>query len=383
LFSSFQSFLLRSLAFRFILTFICGFILDILRRSDAKIALVYPAKLSYRLDLFNILQTKYGVAMYFGNLPPQRSQRYSVVQRNVIPHFRFMNMTFTKGLVSTIVKNRYKTLVLLGVNPAYPSYLLSSILLHYIFGVKIIWWGHGTLGNQGRLGEILRLPFYNLSHKILLYSEIDTTDLFNYGFRNKTRTIGNCNSLDSEYHGDFYNAHSKDLRIVFVGRITPRKRLQEFISLLPAINALRLKKSQGQIFVDIIGHSESNVNKNQGNVYYHGYMEPARMKKILLKAHLGVCPGAVGLSALHLAWYGLPVIALKNDIEHGPEINYLKDGLNAFFIKEIGQDYLIDLFERVDSLPVGTINFKISCRDSVLVYSNERVAQNIIESLWD
>ena len=48
-----------------------------------------------------------------------------------------------------------------------------------------------------------------------------------------------------------------------------------------------------------------------------------------------------------------------------------------------GRFRAIDLFERVDSLPVGTINFKISCRDSVLVYSNERVAQNIIESLWD
>jgi hypothetical protein len=69
------------------------------------------------------------------------------------------------------------------------------------------------------------------------------------------------------------------------------------------------------------------------------------MRKILLKADLGICPGAVGLSVLHLAWHGLPVVTVEKNLEHGPEINYLIEEVNAFFLKDLSHDEFMRILE--------------------------------------
>lgn len=358
--------------------------MDTLLKDDKNIALIYPARLLYRSDLFKILSEQYGISVYFGNCPPQATQKYLEVNEDTLRHIKFFGLTFTLGLIRRIRKNNHRKVVMLGVNPLYISYLFASIVFKYLLGIKVIWWGHGSLGRQGRFGELLRLPFYSLAHRVLLYSALSTTDLGRYALGNKVVNIGNCNSLDSEYYGSFSETKNDSLKIVYIGRIAPRKKLDEFISLIPYINMTRRDKGLKEILLDVIGGPvPMDTLESNENVRYHGFLQPIDMKTILLQADMGICPGAVGLSVLHLAWHGLPVITLGKDVQHGPEFNYLVQGINAFFLEDLTLDEIIGLMEQAERSAVGTKSFKNSCRNSVLEFSNQKVAEKIIKGLWD
>lgn len=66
----------------------------------------------------------------------------------------------------------------------------------------------------------------------------------------------------------------------------------------------------------------------------------------LLSARDVYClPGAVGLSIIDAFFCGLPIVI--ENVRHGPEICYFKDGVNGFMV---GKGDVLDLAEKVELL---------------------------------
>ena len=113
------------------------------------------------------------------------------------------------------------------------SNLFLSLYLKTFTSIKIVWWGHGTFGNQGSIGKVIRNFFYKLAEGVFsLFTKRrkNFNKIFN---QNKIHVINNAINLSDygyiAYPEIFKNKkHLKDKRktinIFYVGRLVRRKK---------------------------------------------------------------------------------------------------------------------------------------------------------------
>jgi len=73
--------------------------------------------------------------------------------------------------------------------------------------------------------------------------------------------------------------------------------------------------------------------KGLDNVHYLGAIyDPIQINEIFKMSDIFCMPGAIGLAINQAFYHGLPVVV--EDVPHGPEGVYLKNGQNGFLFKE-------------------------------------------------
>jgi glycosyltransferase involved in cell wall biosynthesis len=82
------------------------------------------------------------------------------------------------------------------------------------------------------------------------------------------------------------------------------------------------------------------------NVFYLGAVyDPVKINEVYKMADVFCMPGAIGLSINQAFYYGVPVVV--EDVSHGPESIYLKDGQNGFLFK---QGNIKDMMGKINTL---------------------------------
>lgn len=124
-----------------------------------------------------------------------------------------------------------------------------------------------------------------------------------------------------------------ELRIAFIGRLLPQKRINLLLTAAFKLNCP----------VDIIGDGPARPEIEKliselgiaDKVTLHGQItEENRKKEILRRATLGVLPGLGGLAIQEMMWHGLPVISSHAD---GTEQDLILDGKSGFFVGEMNE----------------------------------------------
>ncbi|MCP4650264.1 MAG: glycosyltransferase family 4 protein, partial [PVC group bacterium] len=130
--------------------------------------------------------------------------------------------------------------------------------------------------------------------------------------------------------------------IILVGRLQKRKRIEDLIA---AVKIL----SHNDVGLVLVGPDEDNITTgaiNQlRNIYPIGPLYDKDVIDLLKACDIYCMPGAIGLSIVDAFHCGLPVITEK--VNHGPEIMYLRDGINGFMV-EIGDQKA--LAQKIDLL---------------------------------
>jgi glycosyltransferase involved in cell wall biosynthesis len=246
-------------------------------------------------------------------------------------HFDQVETRLSFWNLARLFKMTKPDVIIFWTNPE--IYLLLFIAFAKLMDAKIIHWGHRR--DQQHPHAFLRNLVYDVEHimddAIILYAE-HLRKQMRLSFRNKIFVANNTLNLRN------YPIHQQDKSalkekhgvrttktIICMGRFQRRKRIGDLIE---AFNMLDMP----DVGLILAGPDpEGILSKVEGeNIYKPGAVYGTESLELLSASDVYCLPGAIGLSIVDALFCGLPVITER--VNHGPEIIYLKDGINGFVV---------------------------------------------------
>ena len=278
----------------------------------------------------------------------------------------FGRLIWQSGVLREVWFGNIKRALFLGDMNIVSTWL--GVIILRLKGAKIFYWGHGFSGKESYPKRCLRIAFNKLAHKHFVYGERAKKIMLAYGFTDSDIHII-YNSLD-------YGSHKK-LRfnlpvnekiqtffinpnlpmLVFIGRLTPAKKLDLLIKAVHVLNK-EVKKFNLLIIGD--GSERNRLEQlcndllQKGSYFFYGscYNE-YEIGTLLAYSDLCVSPGNVGLTAIHSLSFGTPVCSHDNFGNQMPEHEVIEPGETGFFFKENDLNDLVqnirEWFSKVDS----------------------------------
>lgn len=267
-----------------------------------------------------------------------------------LPNIWFLgNFLWQKGVVTLSWSHKYDVIIHAG-NAYYVSTWLACMVGRLV-GVKALMKTHGMLRAETGTKGAIRCLFYRLAWGLLLYERRAKELLVKKEF-NSERLYVTFNSLDyatqKKVRSGLSSEGSRSLRasifsepdlplLIFIGRLTHRKRLDLLLAAMA-----HLKASGCKVNFALIGNGPEMKNlvtetrrlgldekvKFLGEIFDESAIGPW-----LYAADICVSPGEVGLTAIHAFAYGTPVIT-HNDFDHqGPEAESIIENVTGVFFQ--------------------------------------------------
>ena len=237
-----------------------------------------------------------------------------------------------------------------------------GLLICRVRNKKTILWTHGFYGNENYIKRLLRILFYSIGNKYLLYEQrgkklmikagFDSSKIFviynslDYGLQKKYFETYQKNNIKKEF--TFFK-NSKLKTILFLGRLTSVKKIDLLIKNLKKLNS---QKVNFNLLIIGEGPQESLLKKmskeglEKGWIYFYGKTyEESELSKLIYSSDLMVSPGNTGLNSIHTLSYGTPVGTHNNFDKQMPEAAIIEDKKTGFFFNENDSD---DLSIKID-----------------------------------
>lgn len=248
--------------------------------------------------------------------------------------FPAIKLPFSFFSLSRIVKSNRPWVNILFINHR-EKYFFPFLLLLRMTGNNVVTWTHGiNLQNKkDKISWVAHNIEHSLCNRIILYSE----GLKKYLLKShQAKSFVANNTLNlMDYVPDkgrkqdilkLYNITTKQ-NIVYSGRIDIRKRIIDLIQAFELID----NEDVGLI---LIGPDENGIieekYKKHPRIFYLGPLYGKEALDVLSASDVCCIPGAVGLGIVDSMYCGLPLVT--EDVDHGPEIMYFKDGINGFMV---------------------------------------------------
>ncbi len=243
-------------------------------------------------------------------------------------------------------------------NPRIVSNVIWATLFRFA-GKHVILWGQGHTAGANQRTERLRLRWWQVFDRLLVYTDQEAVSLEEQGFANG-QVIGLNNGLDQKQIDDAkllwpaerlaswqkqYGIFERPV-LLSVARLDKKNRFDQVIEILP-----RLLQAQPNLIWIVIGdgveldslQSQAAQNGVADHIRWLGsiYDEDA-LTPWFLSSDLLVHPGAIGLTLMHAFGYALPVITHDNPARQMPEIAALQNGVNGLIFAENNIDSLYE-----------------------------------------
>lgn len=211
-------------------------------------------------------------------------------------------------------------------------YLFPILLLSIYLKIKIIYWGQAkNLENDNIIMNIAYRFKHYLANSIILYADF-LKKYVNPKYHSKVFVANNTIDTTVYDHVEFdkektlarYAIKTKK-NIICMGRMQKRKRIRDLIL---AFRSLKLR----DVGLVLAGPDTEGILKEVGgkNIYKVGPLYGEDAIQLLGSCDLCCLPGHVGLSIVDAFYCGLPLVT--ENVDHAPEISYLKHGINGFIV---------------------------------------------------
>ena len=299
-------------------------------------------------------------------------------------------LIFQFGVIYRCVFSDFDKAIFLGDMKVLSTWI-SSVICRFR-GIEVIFWTHGIYGNENKIKLFIRLLFYRLAHKLIVYERRSKKLLISYNFLSEKIYVI-FNSLDYNIQTDLYNKLVKSNKfrvnffkdnskpmIIFIGRLTPQKKLDQLIS-----SVISLKSKYNLL---IVGDGSERIKLEEMSssfkdfIFFYGPTHnEIEISELIYNSSLCVSPGNVGLTVVHSLSYGTPVLTHNNFNNQMPESEIIEDCFNGGFFKENSIDdlthkidYYIKIFSKSDLI-------KQNCRYYVDKYYNPKKQSLIMSNL--
>lgn len=277
------------------------------------------------------------------------------------------------GLLKRICHTEASHLIFLGQF----NFLSSCLAVPFarFRGKNTLFWTHGVYGNEHFLKRLLRLYFYKLADRILLYGNHSREILIKAGF-DPERLYVVYNSLDYESQLLFrptedhtpadelearralFPASPHDPVIIFLGRLTASKNISLLIDLIDA-----LKNQQHSVNLLIVGdgpeasslRARAHSSPDAARIQFTGpCYDESQIAQYFRLADICISPGNVGLLAMHAMTYGVPVITHDDPVHQGPEFEAVISGRTGYLYRHNSFPSLVDTTRQFLALDLET-----------------------------
>ncbi|MCL6293422.1 glycosyltransferase [Jejuia spongiicola] len=276
---------------------------------------------------------------------------------------------------------KYDVLLLEGVTNLINNCYLVPI--SRLFGKKMIWWDPGysraVRTKRRKLIDAILKPFVKLTQIQMAYSSMGEVYLKNYmGAKNCFTNLNTINtnyfeSIQNEANSsiDSYNFEDTQVRLLYVGVVEKRKKVEELIKYVTKLNEL---SGPRKFVLNIIGEGNQleylrNQYYNQEIVFHGPIYDKEMLKNFYFESDLFVLPGDGGLGILQSLLYGLPVLCIRG--ADGTESDYIDD--DNFILNSTEE-----IYDKLKTLK--NINRK-SYKNYVLKVSSEQWIERLISHL--
>ena len=288
---------------------------------------------------------------------------------------------FQFGIIVRYLLHRPNVLIAWGEANRISTFIL--LILSRILKTKVILWTHGFYGNEKLWKKILRIIFYSLSDKLLIYGKHSFALTKKILPKKKIYLIGNSMAIDKtkfkfEDDKSYLKHKSWILRkygiekysgnhivLSFIGRLTKSKRIDLLIRLLSrpdANNLILWIIGSGDEYQTLLEYAKK-LNLIRRIKFFGEIYDQSEIKSILSVSDIFICPSNLGLSVCSALSAGIPVITNEKMEMQMPESECLIDTQFAEFVDFEDEKILIDkinvLFNKFDS----NFNLKYSIVD--------------------
>lgn len=309
------------------------------------------------------------------------------------------NLNFFPGALLYIIRNKPDYVLALPNASNLTEFLAVPICK--IFNIPIVFWTHGydhgkrkkSLMNDIRV-KIIEFFLKNVDH-VFAFSQKGKDYLTSKNVLEEHITV-TPNTLNTDlWLGKFnectktqlrkkYNYDNDTLVLLFSGRLNKDKKVK---NLLYAMEYMQKEHKEIKIHLNIVGDGSERENLEEyvkqsklENIIFHGFIfDEAKIAEMFCVSDLFVMPGYVGLAIVHAFCFGLPIITENIDY-HSPEIQYLEDGINGYFIEENNIKALVnkliylaldkDKLHEMSNSALATANGKASIHNMIKMMHN-------------
>ena len=314
-----------------------------------KIAFILNYAPHYRLFIYNLLARNINIDFYFGDIPNSNIKKIRYEEllgfKKEFKTITYKSFYWYVSSISLIFKS-YNKFVLTGDPQILSNWIF--LIIARMMNKKTYLWTHGLYGKETKIQKRIKLIYFKLASKLLLYGDYSKNLLIHDGFKEEDLIVI-YNSLDFEKQKNILSTLIKSDRYIkyfqnnnpilfYIGRIQKSKKLEQ---ILEAMNILKSQNINTNFVLiggkDIDYDFDQKVKENnlENLVWQVGPIyDEMIISQYIYDADICVSPGNVGLTALHSLAYGTPVITHNNFTKQMPEFETILDGVNGLFFKE-------------------------------------------------
>jgi L-malate glycosyltransferase len=365
-----------------------------------KVLILYKSLPQYRVQFFNLLREElhksgitlqliYGDADYKGR-NDSATNDWAIFKKN-----RYFKIGKSQLIWQPCLKE-IKSADIVIVEQA------DRLLINYILILrrllkkrKFAFWGHGQdmFANRNSIANIFKTLYINHSDWWFAYTEGIKSFLVKNGYSGQKITTVQ-NSVDTKKMIFDYNSITEielknlrnqlgimqnDLVLIYCGALYKEKRLDFLINTVDSVN----KKGLNVKLLILGGGPDEKIIKDailsRPYLFFIGPKFGREKAKFFKLASIFLLPGAMGLAILDSFAFATPIITTEYKF-HGPEIEYLKNGINGIIAPNDLTSYtnaVIDLLSNPNKLAL----IKENCLNEINNYSNEKMVKNFIEGI--
>ncbi len=365
--------------------------MDTVTSRPTRVLIVYQHLPHYRYDVFRLLEDEPSVQVEFaaaaqsrdGSIPtiPSRALRVVHVVRN-----RWCGrMLWQSGLLGLLVRTRPDTVIFLG-DAAYLSTWLGALGCR-LSGIQVLFWTHGWVAPDSGVKRIVRLTFYHLADKLLLYGETARAIGKEMGFPlGRMVVIYNSSSGPIPEQTVAATAPHRAARpptlsmflsslppadrpvVTAVIRLNPSKRLDLLIEAAAVLRARGLTTD-----VLLVGEGPALAGlKEQARalgvrLYAPGpAYDDAALNAVYCVSDVTVVPSIAGLTVLQSLKFGCPVITHDNIYAQMPESEAIIPGTTGSYYSFGNAESLADSISEWVSRPAkARVLTSLECKASI------------------
>ena len=209
--------------------------------------------------------------------------------------------------------------------------------------IRLVSYNHAGFKNKdGKTAVITKLIakcLYNVYDRVIFYTQGSCEWAITQKIVPKRKAYWVNNTIDDVEVKKYYIFQYppiNDIRILFIGRLIPSKRIDLLFDYYKALKN-RLEKSNKTLKLEIIGDGpQRNVvlfhaDKEKDIIWHGTLIDEKEIAPIMTRCSYVFVPGHSGLSINHAFCYGRPYVTIISQF-HAPEIEYLENNKNGVLL---------------------------------------------------
>lgn len=316
--------------------------------NPKKLCIIYNTAPRYREAIFQAIDNEYDCYWYFGETKSDIKEMDLSILKHTQYYKTYGNpskVCVKRGILRLLFKREYQCYLVLAEVRSITDWIFFWLANTFFPKKKIYIWTHGWYGREKGIDAKLKLWLFHHVAGTFVYGNRAKQLLIDQGVP-ADKLFEIHNSLQYEEHkrlrecihrSNFYVKHFNNNYpvIVVIGRLNVRKKLD---LLLRSIAKLKLKnKNYNVVFIgdgddrQILENLTRDLELSNNVWFFGACYDEKQNAELIINADLCVVPGDIGLTAIHVMTFGIPVITHNLYSKQGPEFEVIHDGVTGAF----------------------------------------------------